>query len=272
VLHHEPGGPMWVSPEKIDTALTAFADFADAKTPFTLGHSRGVAELAEAAVCHLGLSSADATCVRRAGLVHDVGRSGVPNALWEQKGTLSVDQWERVRLHTYYTERILNRCDFLPPIGTLAAAHHERLDGSGYHRGSGGADLDTRTRVLAAADTLQAMLHPRPHRPARMLDAAARELRAEVSVGRLDPQAAEAVLASAGAPARHGTPARPGNLTDREVQVLRRMAQGCTNRETAKSLGITAKTVGHHVQHIYDRIGVSTRAAAAIFAVENRLL
>jgi putative nucleotidyltransferase with HDIG domain len=122
VMRCEPGGPRWVPADRIDEALTAFADFADAKTPFTLGHSRGVAELAETAVRNLGLSSADATCVRRAGLLHDIGRSGVPNAIWERNGPLSVDQWERVRLHVYYTERILSRCECLDPISTIAAA------------------------------------------------------------------------------------------------------------------------------------------------------
>jgi putative nucleotidyltransferase with HDIG domain len=272
VLRSEPGGPRWVPAERIDEALTAFADFADAKTPFTLGHSRGVAEFAERAARNLGLSVADATCVRRAGLLHDIGRSGVPNAIWERKGTLSVDQWERVRLHVYYTERILIHCECLHPIATIAAAHHERLDGSGYHRGSRGNDLDSRARVLAAADVCQAMLQPRPHRPARTLDDAARELRKEVSAGRLDPQAVEAVLAGAGVGPRRTMPSRPGNLTDREIEVLRLMAQGQSNREMGTSLGITPKTVGHHVQHIYDKIGVSTRAAAAVFAVEHRLL
>ncbi len=272
VLRCEPGVPRWVPAGRIDETLTTFADFADAKTPFTLGHSRGVAELAETAAHNLGLSSADATCVRRAGLLRDIGRSGVPNAIWEQKGPLSVDQWERVRLHVYYTERVLMRCECLQAIGAIAAAHHERLDGSGYHRGSRGPDLDSRARVLAAADACRAMLQPRPHRPARTLDDAARELRRDVSAGQLDPQAVEAVLASAGAPSRRTTPSRPGNLTDREIEVLRLVAQGRSNREMAASLGITPKTVGHHVQHIYDKVGVSTRAAAAVFAVENRLL
>ncbi len=272
VLRREPGGPRWVPEGRLDEALTAFADFADAKMPFTLGHSRGVAELAEKAAHHLGLGSADTTCIRRAALVHDIGRSGVPNAIWEWKGPLSVDQWERVRLHVYYTERVLARCECLQPVCTIAAAHHERLDGSGYHRGSRRADLDSRMRVLAAADACQAMLQPRPHRRARVLDDAARELRKEVSAGRLDPQAVEAVLAGAGAPWRRAKPSRPGNLTDREIEVLRLIAHGRSNREMARSLGITPKTVGHHVQHIYDKIGVSTRAAAAIFAVDNRLL
>lgn len=272
VLRCEPGGPSWVPTERTDTALTAFADFADAKTPFTTGHSRGVAELGARAAQSLGLSPDDLTCVRRAGLLHDIGRSGIPNAIWERRGALTSDQWERVRLHPYYTERILARCDCLRPIGALAAAHHERLDGSGYHRGSRGPDLDVRTRVIAAADACQAMLQPRPHRPVRTLDDTARVLRDDVSAGKLDARAVEAVLAAAGLPRRRMVTARPGSLTDREIDVLRLMAQGNSNREMAAVLGITPKTVGHHVQHIYDKIGVSTRAAAAVFAVENQLL
>jgi HD-GYP domain-containing protein (c-di-GMP phosphodiesterase class II) len=273
VLSCEPGKPMWVSPDKIDTTLTAFADFADAKTPFFVGHSRGVARLAEVAIGALGAAPADVERVRRAALMQDIGRSGIPNTIWERKGQLSIEDWERVRLHPYYTERILNRSEGLRSVCALASAHHERLDGSGYHRGSRGAELDMAARVVAAADSCQAMMHPRPHRAARCLEDVARELRADAAGGRLDARAVEAVLGAAtGGTPRAAKPSNPGRLTDREVAVLRLMAQGHPNREMAASLGITAKTVGHHVQHIYDKIGVSTRAAAAIFAVEHQLL
>jgi HD-GYP domain-containing protein (c-di-GMP phosphodiesterase class II) len=272
VLQREPGGPTWVPPNRFDAVLTAFADFADVKTPFTLGHSRGVAELAWGAAQMLRFSSADVVSVRRAGLLHDVGRSGVSNAIWERPGELSLDQWERVRLHPYYTERILTHCECLRPLGALAGAHHERLNGTGYHRGRRGPDLEPLACVLAAADSCQAMLQPRPHRPARTLDDTARELRGEVTAGRLDARAVEAVLGSAGANPRQKTVFNPGGLTDREIEVLQLMARGQANREMARVLGITPKTVSHHVQHIYNKIGVSTRAAAAVFAVENRLL
>jgi HD-GYP domain-containing protein (c-di-GMP phosphodiesterase class II)/DNA-binding CsgD family transcriptional regulator len=271
VLRREPGGPVWVPPGRIDEALTAFADFADVKLPCTLGHSRGVAQIGETAARDLGFSDEDATRVRRAALVHDLGRAGISNAVWECEGALSMEQWERVRLHAYYTERILMCCEFLRPIGTLAGAHHERLDGSGYHRGSRAPDIDPSARVLAAADACQAMLQPRPHRPARTLDEAARELRSDVSAGKLDARAVEAVLAAAGAPPRRGARSWPGGLTDREVEVLRLMAQGRSNREMSSALGITPKTVGHHVQHIYDKLGFSSRAAAAVFALEQGL-
>lgn len=272
LLRREPCGPVWVPAGRIDEALTAFADFADVKAPFTLGHSRGVAQLGEAAARSLGFSDRDVTRVRRAALLHDLGRAGISNALWEREGALSMEQWERVRLHAYYTERILTCCEFLRPMGTLAGEHHERLDGSGYHRASRAAELDRAARVLASADACQAMLQARPHRPARTLDEAARELYSDVSAGKLDAECVEAVLAAAGVPPRRTARSWPGGLTDREVQVLRLMAQGLSNREMSSALGITPKTVGHHVQHIYDKLGLSTRAAAAVFALEQGLL
>jgi HD-GYP domain-containing protein (c-di-GMP phosphodiesterase class II)/DNA-binding CsgD family transcriptional regulator len=272
VLRCEPCGPVWVPASRLDEALTAFADFADVKMPCTLGHSRGVARLAVAAARTLRFPDHDATRLHRAALLHDLGRAGISNAIWEREGPLSRAQWEHVRLHAYYTERILTSCELLRPIGTLAGAHHERLDGSGYHRGSRAADLDRAARLLAAADACQAMLQTRPHRPARTLDEAARELRADVSAGKLDPESVEAILSAAG-----GVPCRtvrtwPGGLTEREVGVLRLMAQGRSNREMSEALGITPKTVGHHIQHIYDKLGFSTRAAAAVFALEHGLL
>jgi HD-GYP domain-containing protein (c-di-GMP phosphodiesterase class II) len=272
VLRREPCGPAWISGGRIDEALTAFADFADVKTPFTLGHSRSVSQLGGGAARQLGLPDDDVTRVRRAGLLHDIGRGGIPNAIWERPGALSMEQWERVRLHPYYTERILMCCDCLRPIAKLAGAHHERLDGSGYHRGTRAADLDRPARVLAAADVCQALMQTRPHRPARTLDEAARELRDEASTGRLDAQSVEAVLGAAGAAPKRAPRTWPGGLTDREVEVLRLMAQGCSNKEMSAALDITAKTVGHHVQHIYDKLGFSTRAAAAVFALENGIL
>jgi DNA-binding NarL/FixJ family response regulator len=115
-------------------------------------------------------------------------------------------------------------------------------------------------------------MQQRPHRPARSRDEAASELRADVAAGKLDGRAVDAVLAAAGLPVRPSRRVNPGGLSDREVEVLRLIAHGHPNREIAAALGITPKTVGHHVQHIYDKVGISTRAAAAIFAVEHRFL
>ncbi len=102
--------------------------------------------------------------VRRAGLVHDVGRVAVPVRIWQKPGRLTADEWERVRLHPYFTERVLARSRFLAGLARAASAHHERMDGSGYHRGLTAATLTLPARLLAAADAYHAMTEPRPHR------------------------------------------------------------------------------------------------------------
>ena len=149
--------------------------------------------------------------------------------------------------------------------------HRERLDGSGYPRGLAGAAIAHPARILGAADAYQAMREPRPHRPARSADEAAAELRAEVRASRLDAEAVEAVLGAAG----HRVSRRregPAGLTPREVEVLRLLAQGMSNRETAKRLVISPKTVANHIEHIYAKIGASTRATASLFAMQHGLL
>jgi DNA-binding NarL/FixJ family response regulator len=157
-------------------------------------------------------------------------------------------------------------------LGALAGAHHERLDGSGYHRNAPAALLALPARLLAAADCYHALTEARPHRPARSPEEAAKTLEAEVSARRLDGEAVRAVLEAAGHGARKKRGAWPGGLSDREVEVLRLVAQGCSNKEVAQRLSISARTVQHHTIHIYDKLGVSTRAAAALFALENDLL
>src|SRR5215211_6057726 len=210
----------------------------------------GVSELAEAAATNLGLTEAEVARVRRAGLLHNLGRTGVPNGIWDKPGPLTAIEWEQVRLHPYHSERILSRSSALAPLASLAGMHHERQDGSGYYRQATAAMIPNGARVLAAA--------------------AAEQLNSEAAQGRLDAEAVRAVLEAAGHP--------PGRLTwlaglsDREVQVLRLVARGHSNREIARLLWISPKTAGHHVQHIYAKVGVSTRAAAAMFAMEHDLV
>src|SRR5262245_26020692 len=271
-LAAEPPPRQRLSEEGLDGACRAIADFADIKTPWTLGHSTGVAELAEAAAWRLGMATGEVTTLRRAALVHDLGRVGVPNSVWEHPGPLGPEQLERVRLHPYLTERVLVRAPALAALAPLAARHHERLDGSGYHRGCGASDLSMPARVLAAADVYHALMEPRPHRPARSEDEAAETVRQEVAAGRLDAEAAGAVLEAGGHRGEHIDRPRPAGLTNREIEVLRLLARGNTNRAIARELSISAKTVGRHVEHIYEKSGCSTRAAASLFASEHDLL
>jgi HD-GYP domain-containing protein (c-di-GMP phosphodiesterase class II) len=272
VVDAEPA-PVAIIPEGgLDGALAAVADFTDLKSPWLRGHSPGVAALVVAAAGAAGLPDGDAVTLGRAALVHDVGRVGVSNGIWDRPGALSADQWERVRLHPYLTDRVLRRCPLLDPFADVAARHHERADGSGYHRGTSGDQLDQGARLLAAADAYHAMTEDRPHRPALTLNDAASQLRADVDAGRFGAVEVDAVLAAAGQPRLPTAVTSPAGLTDREVEVLRLIARGRVNKQVAATLGISAKTVGHHIEHIYAKAGVTTRAGATLFAMENGLL
>ncbi|MGH3132989.1 MAG: HD domain-containing phosphohydrolase, partial [Gaiellaceae bacterium] len=219
----------------------------------------------------LRLAGHEMALLRRAALVQDAGRMGVSNSIWDKPGPLSSAEIERVRLHPYYVERMFQQLPTLASIGALAAQHHERLDGSGYPRGLAGNGLSPTARTLAAADVYRALVEPRPHRPAHGAEEAARELRSEVKRGRLDGDAVNAVLPAAGHRVRRRRD-WPRGLTPREVEVLALIARGHSNREVARRLHLAEKTVGNHVEHIYAKIGSSTRAEASLFAMQHGLL
>jgi HD-GYP domain-containing protein (c-di-GMP phosphodiesterase class II)/DNA-binding CsgD family transcriptional regulator len=272
VIDAEPEPRRWIPDAGIDDVARAFADAVDLKSPFMLGHSTGVADLAEAAGRGLGLPDPDVTALRRAGLFHDLGRVGVANGVCEKAGSLTASEWEQVRLHAYHSERILARSTALASLAPLAGLHHERLDGSGYHREAAAAALSLPARVLAAADAFQAMTQSRAHRPALSSRDAADRLHDEARAGRLDTRAVDAILAAADAPGRR--PVRqgwPAGLTDREVEVLGLLARGLSNRDIARRLFVSPSTVGTHVEHIYQKLGVSSRAAAAMFVARHDL-
>ena len=266
VMAAEPSPYPWVPESRLDRLLEVVADFADLKCAYTAGHSRGVSKLSA-----LAAGESNTGLVRRAGLVHDLGKVGVPSGVWDKRGALGAGEWERVRLHAYYTERILLRSPLLAPLAACAALHHERLDGSGYHRGCSAADISKPARTLAAADAYQAMSQERPHRRALTPDEAAGQLSSEVANGRLDRDAVEALLGAAGKPVR--LPREwPADLSEREIEVLRLICRGQSKKEAANQLHIAPSTVDHHVRHIYEKTGVSTRAGAAVFALEHDLL
>ena len=270
-LAAEPGTPISIGAEQIDVAIRAMGEFADLKSRYTHAHSAGVSTLAEAAAKKLRLPPSDTKAVAWAGHLHDLGRMSVLANVWDKEGALSDGEWERVRLHAYHTDRILARAPAFEMVAAIAAADHERLDGSGYHRRLPGPAMTPGARVLAAADVYHALTERRPHRAAMTAEQAADELRKEARRGRLDGDAVEAVLAAAGHKART-QPGRPAGLSDREIEVLRLVASGLTNKEIAAALDISVKTAGHHIEHIFDKVGVTTRAAAALFAMQNDLL
>jgi len=272
VLEVEPEPRPWLPESRIDDTARAFADFTDLKSPYTLGHSTGVAKLAEAAARKLGCTNTDVTAVRRAALMHDLGRASVSNGIWDKADRLTTAEWERVRLHPYYTERVLENAPALRPIVRLAGGHHERLDGSGYHRGDPAAVLPLPSRIIAAADAYHAMTEGRPHRAALTAKAAAQELTTEVTRGRLDRDAVSAVLEAAGQHAELPKREWPYQLTDREVDVLRLAVRGRSNRQMASELFVSEDTIKTHLRHVYEKLGFSSRAGLALFAMENDLL
>jgi HD-GYP domain-containing protein (c-di-GMP phosphodiesterase class II) len=248
VIRSEPGLAMVLDDDQLDGALAAIAAFIDLKSPYFLGHARAVADLAAAAATGAGLSTDDVRLVRRAGLVHDFGRLGVSNAILDKRGPLGAGERERLHLQGYITERMLRQSDALAPLARNALPSQAGL-------------------LVDAANAYQAMREPRPHREALTADAAARELRA----GQFDDDAVDAVLTAAG----HRVVRRregPAGLTPREVEVLRLLARGLSNKEIAQRLSITPKTVGNHAEHIYAKIDAQSRAAAAFFAMREGLL
>jgi HD-GYP domain-containing protein (c-di-GMP phosphodiesterase class II) len=257
--------------ELVSVART-FGDLADVKVPHLHGHSREVARLAVGAGRRLGMDDREAEGLEIAALLHDIGRVGVSNAIWEKPGPLTSVEWEQVRLHAYHSERILLSSPSLAPYAMTAGMHHERLDGSGYHRCSTAPAQPRAVRVIAAADTYAAMRRSRPHRPELDADSAAAAMRDEVAAGRLDGDAVDMVLEEAGHRVDHRQRHRPAGLSEREAEVLVLIAQGSSNAEVAERLFISRRTAEHHAQHIYAKIGVSTRAGAAMFAVQHGLV
>jgi HD-GYP domain-containing protein (c-di-GMP phosphodiesterase class II) len=272
MLDAEPGSAVVVADAEIERVLTGIADFGDLKSPHMIGHSRRVASVARAAARAASMPTADVALVERAGLVHDIGRVGLQSSLLSKQGTLTRSEHERIRLHSYLTERIFACNPVLAPLGAVGSAHHERLDGSGYHRGLSATGLAAPARLLAAANAWCALTEARPHRPQMTEAEAADFLLARAKEGLFDRNAVDAVLVSAGKKGQQTRRAAWIALSEREIEVLRLVAREETNASIAATMGISPKTVERHVTHIYDKIGISTRAGAAIYALEKGLI
>lgn len=271
VIDAEPSLTAAMNDDQFDSALLAIADFVDLKSPYTLGHARGVADLASRAAAQLGMDDAAVRTVRRAALVHAFGKLGVSNSILDKAPPLGAGERERVRMIPYVTQRMLRQSPSLAHLGAIAVQHAERLDGSGYPNGLAGATICREARILGAADTYQSLREPRPHRQPLDPDEAAARVREQARTGRLDAEIVEAVLGTAGhRPARRV--AGPAGLTAREVDVLRLIARGLSTKAVAERLVISRKTVANHVEHIYSKVGCTNRAGAALFATQHGLL
>jgi len=279
VLSMEPLSPHRFLPEaRLTDVAMAFADFVDLKSFSAAGHSRRVGDLA-ARIAHRMLGKSEAETVRLAGLTHDLGLVAVPSfVLHKSQEELSAAEWERLRLHPYHAERILGRIPAFRAVIPLVGAHHERVDGQGYYRGLAGSQIPPGARILAVADRYDELTHGLPGHPP--LDSESALERLYDDSGKAYAQecvrALEEELRADGT-SRGGTRGSsklqwPSGLTTREVEILRLLAGGLSRREVGTKLFLSEHTVRHHLEHIYDKIGVRTRVAATLFAVEHDLL
>lgn len=274
VLGMEPDSPYRNMDEsKLDVVALAAADFVDLKSPFTGSHSRETARIAEGIARRMGLSRFEVTDIRRAGLVHDLGHIALPQHILLPQGPLSEADEEKLRLHPYYTERILARVPTLRAVAAIAGKHHERLNGTGYYRGLSGNELPLSACILALADEYQEHSQAMPGQSAPEPKDILEGMQPEVGI-LFSPECFEALVQELGAAAARPPRRRewPAGLTDREVEILRLLARGSSNRQIAQELVISDKTVAHHLQHIYHKIGISSRAAAVFFAMEHELI
>jgi HD-GYP domain-containing protein (c-di-GMP phosphodiesterase class II) len=252
--------------------LELIADVIDLKLPWMTGFSRRVAEAALRCAADLGLDAAQQRRVYRAGLIHGIGRASVPNSVWDTPGVRSEADAERLRLVPYWTERAARRIDTLRPEAELASFVDERLDGSGFFRGVKGPAIDIESRVLAVAAHWVALCTSRPGRAALAEADAANALRADAEAGRLDARAVAALTGHPRSGAAVPLASEAALLSGREVEVLGRISLGESNKEAARSLGISPSTVRAHLENIFRKLGCTTRAAATLKALTLGLL
>lgn len=168
---------LYADESRLDQVATAFAMVIDAKSPYTARHSEGVARLAQSIAQAMGLPARDVMLLKRAGLLHDIGKLGVSNLILDKPGKLTDDEMAAMRRHPAFTFDILDRVRRFKDIAGIAAAHHERLDGKGYHRGVGATELCQRSRILVVADVCEALSAQRPYRAALSRDEVTVKLR-----------------------------------------------------------------------------------------------
>ena len=181
---------------RIDAVCDAFAQIVDVKSHFTAQHSFRVSDYAVQIGQALGFESDRVTTLRRAGLLHDIGKLAVPNTILDKAGKPTDEEWAVIRKHPLYTHQILDRIAGFERLTVVASAHHERLDGSGYFRGVTGEQLDFDMRILAVADVFDALSAERPYRGALPLERVFSILDADAGVA-LDSQCIDASKTSA---------------------------------------------------------------------------
>jgi putative nucleotidyltransferase with HDIG domain len=189
-----------VDEDYLDAIAAAFGQVIDAKSPYTSGHSERVGQITDAIARELGFDDAPRRRLRRAAMLHDVGKLGVSNRILDKPGKLDSDEWQEMREHAALTGEILGRIGAFADLAMVAAAHHERLDGTGYPLRLDHALISLETRIITAADIYDALTADRPYRAAMPVDAAIEIMESECGIA-VDPavlQALKAVIARGG--------------------------------------------------------------------------
>ena len=268
-LDSEPGAEITVDPDEVITIAEAFADFADQKSGWFLGHSRRVSTLATAAAAAMGLDRDQRHEAALAGLLHDIGCAAVPNGIWDKPGELSRRERQLAESHSYHTDCVLEMSStFAELVGTAVAAH-ERADGSGYHRARHA--IDPLSALLGSADVYDALVSDRPWRPALSPDDAVAEVQRMGAEGALQVECAAAVL-SVARDDEAVEPEYPDGLTNREVDVIKLIATGLPTKTIAARLSISAKTADKHIQSVYEKTETRGRALVALYALRHGLM
>ncbi len=262
-----------ITDDQLEGVCEVLADFADVKSRSTWNHSLTVADVAVKTARHMGLGQAQLTKLRLSALVHDLGKAAVPVRVLDKGEGLTGDEWERFQLHPYYTERVLSRVGPLADLAPEAASHHEWVNGEGYHRGLQGGQIPLGGRILAVADRFVTL--SKTEGDAAEPENVLKEMRQHIGK-QLDVECYEALSGSFTGSTRpkrmRGQDPRSGHLSDQEVEALQLVATGMTNRDVAKQLVISDKTVEHHLDHIYNKLGVSSRTSAVVFAVHQGIV
>jgi HD-GYP domain-containing protein (c-di-GMP phosphodiesterase class II)/DNA-binding CsgD family transcriptional regulator len=266
-------GAMSETAGDIDAFAELLADYADLKLPSDFLNSRKVAEIATLTASILDFPPEAGARLARAALLHGLGRVAVPNATLERGSPMSEADEEHIRLIPHWTERILKRASLFKNEALLACRAFERLDGSGYPRGLCAPTLDREARALQAC--VFVVTASRLERIGQDTPSVSDQIAEEVASGRLDVDAVNAVMAACGMPRRplpSQAPISALQITQREQEVLAHLARGSSNKEIARKLGISPSTAGTHVENLYRKLGVGTRAAAALIASKRGLV
>jgi HD-GYP domain-containing protein (c-di-GMP phosphodiesterase class II) len=191
----EPGAfQLPLDDDYLDDIAAAFGQVVDSKSPFTSGHSERVALYVDRIAGMMGLSDPRRRWLKRGALLHDVGKLGVSNAVLDKPGKLDNDEWAAVRAHALHTEAILSRIGAFGELARVAAAHHEKLDGSGYPRGLKADEISLETRIITTADIFDAISADRPYRGAVPISRTL-EMMSETVGTAIDPLCFEALKA-----------------------------------------------------------------------------